>query len=252
MQLFNIILAVVVVSLISLIGVLYFWTKAKTLQRWLPWLVAFAAGMMLAVSFFDLLPESFEHIGAQASYWIAVGVLGFLLFERLIHWHHSHQGDCCEDSSHRAVGYSVLLGDGLHNFLDGVLIASAFAVNPAIGWTTTVAIIAHEIPQELSDYAVLLHAGFKPNVALWFNLLSALTAVAGGLVGFWFIESFAGIEAIMTAIGAGGFIYIALVDLLAEMKTRTNSKLAWWGEFALVVLAIVVFVAIKQGLGLEH
>ncbi|MFH0912346.1 MAG: ZIP family metal transporter [Patescibacteria group bacterium] len=215
-----IISAVLIVSTVSLIGVVFFFWQERLVEKIIPWLVAFAAGTLLAAAWFDLIPEALEQSGESILAWVVVGILLFLLFEQVLHWHHEHRHDCgeCDKNPKRVIGYSVLLGDGLHNFLDGVLITSAFLVNFSLGITTTVAVLFHEIPQELGDFGVLLHSGFSRSKALYFNFISALTAVVGALVAYWAMQKVAQVVPYAVAIGAGGFLYIALTDLFAELK----------------------------------
>jgi len=234
-----ILIAVLAVSLVSLIGVLYFFFNEKVLGRLMPFLVAFAAGGLLGGSFFHLIPESFEAFeGSSASIYIIIGIILFLLFEQVIHWHHEH-GANCENCKHDVTGYSVLLGDGLHNFLDGILIASAFMVNVPTGIALTTAILFHEIPQELGDFAILIKSGFSRGQALFWNLISALTAVVGGVAAFYFLGSFEKAVPYIVAIGAGGFLYIALVDLFAELKASKSWPIKF-GEIISLVLGLVV------------
>ncbi|MEZ4210360.1 MAG: ZIP family metal transporter [Patescibacteria group bacterium] len=219
-----ILFAVLLVSLVSFIGGLYLVINRVAIQKWMAWLVAFAAGSLLGVSLFDLLPEAIELLSHDFSIYVVIGILFFLIFEQAVHWHHDH-GESCDDPSHqhnKATGYSVLLGDGIHNFLDGVLIASAFIADPALGIATTFAVILHEIPQELSDMSILLHSGMKGVQALWLNFISALTAIAGALVAYYSIEVANHILPYAIAIGAGGLLYISLVDLFAEVKKGTS------------------------------
>ncbi len=236
-----IIVAVLGVSLISLIGVVFFWAPAKKLvTKIVPWLVAFAAGTLLAAAWFDLIPESLVGIGESAFIWVVAGILLFLLFEQVLHWHHEH-GHTCDECEHRpkAVGYAVLLGDGLHNFLDGVLIASAFMASVPVGIATTMAVLFHEIPQELGDFGVLLHSGFSKTRALYFNLLSALVAVAGGLVAYFALSSVQSTVPYIVAIGAGGFLYIALTDLFAELKGGKNIGLRL-GQLVVLIFGMLL------------
>ena len=208
--------AVIAVSLVSLTGAIYLLFKREQLSRFIPGLVAFAAGALLGAALFDLLPESIEALPEQFSIYLALGIVGFLIFEYVLHWHHHHH-DNCEDCDH-TTAYTVLVGDGLHNFIDGVIIASAFLVNPAIGVATTLAIILHEIPQELSDFAIFLHSGISTRRALFLNSLSAATAIAGTVIGYLFLERIEAALPYILSIGAGGFLYIAMVDLLAEVR----------------------------------
>lgn len=239
-----IIVSLLVVSAVSLIGALYFAFGEKVLSRSMPWLVAFAAGALLGVGLLDLIPEALGEIGNRTLYYAAGGIILFLLFEQVLHWHHEHRHDCEDCGKKKIMGYAVLVGDGFHNFLDGVLVASAFLTSVPLGVAAAVAIVFHEIPQELGDFAVLLHSGFSRGRALLFNLLSALVAVIGGLVAYFFLQTIQGAIPYVVAVGAGGFIYIALVDLFAELKTGKNLA-ARFGQVAVLILGIVAMLLVK-------
>lgn len=235
-----IISAVLVVSLISLIGAVFFWLNQALINKILPWLVAFAAGTLLAASWFDLIPESLAEIPKTAFVWVTVGILLFLMFEQVLHWHHEHRYDCAEcDRRPKVMGYSVLFGDGLHNFLDGVLIAAAFMADIRIGIATTIAVLFHEIPQELGDFGVLLHSGFSRTKAICFNFISALAALAGGLVAYFAMRDVQQFIPYIIAIGAGGFLYIALTDLFSELK---GGKDLWlrFGQLLVIISGMAV------------
>ena len=219
--------AVVLVSLVSLVGLVYFVFSEKLFNRIIPWLVAFAAGTILGVAFFNLIPESTGELGTRALGWVVAGILLFLFFEQVMHWHHQGHHHDCEDCPQRLpLGYSILLVDGLHNFLDGVIIASAFLADVHIGIAATVAVLFHEVPQEIGDFAILLHSGFKKMQAIWFNLLSALMAIVGALVAYLALNQLEFIIPYAVAVGAGGLLYIALVDLLSEFKANKSLKLS--------------------------
>lgn len=210
----------------------------------MPWLVAFAAGALLGVGLLDLIPEGITAIGNIALYYTAGGIILFLLFEQVLHWHHEHHHNCDECGNKKVIGYSVLVGDAFHNFLDGVIVASAFLVSIPVGIATTFAMLLHEIPQELGDFAVLIHSGFTKTRALWWNLLSALVAVIGGLVAYFALQSIQQVVPYIIAVGAGGFIYIALVDLFAELKTG-KYLLARFGQVAVLILGIIAMLLVK-------
>ncbi|MFH1088542.1 MAG: ZIP family metal transporter [Patescibacteria group bacterium] len=237
--------AVLVVSLASLVGVVFFFLQEKLVDKFIPWLVAFAAGALLSAAWFDLIPESLAKLSNDTFIWVLVGILLFLMFEQVLHWHHEHRRDCetC-DHRHQVVGYSVLLGDGLHNFLDGVLIATAFMVSIPIGITTTVAVLFHEIPQELGDYGVLLHSGFTKTRALYFNFLSALTAVVSALVAYFALQNIQQVLPYIIAVGAGGFLYIALTDLFAELKGGKQLSLRFGQLLVLISGVIIIYFLI--------
>lgn len=239
-----ILLATVVVSAVSLIGALYLVVKEKVVVKILPYLVAFAAGALLAASWFDLIPESYASLHESAFVFVLVGILIFLLFEQILHWHHEQRHEC-KDCSKKVVGYSVLVGDGLHNFLDGIIIASAFLVSIPVGITALVAIIFHEIPQELGDFAVLIHSGFKTKKALLYNFISALVAILGGLIGYFFLHYVINFVPYVVAIGAGGFLYIALVDLFAELKASKVLNVRIGQMLTLILGILVLYLAIN-------
>ncbi|MFH0884404.1 MAG: ZIP family metal transporter, partial [Candidatus Micrarchaeota archaeon] len=224
-MLFEIIVATVLVSLISLVGILLLSLKKDTLDKLVFIILAFATGSLLAAAFFDLLPEALSGIQPGEVFPLTLaGIILMFVLERLVHWHHEHHDHAQHE---KPVAYMVLLGDGVHNFFDGVAIAASFIASPALGVTTTIAIILHEIPQELSDYTLLLYAGFSPKKAAWTNLLSGFAALLGALA-FYYSSSFVeDIQYFGLAFTAGIFIYISCTDILPEMhKEEKRSKSA--------------------------
>ena len=167
---------------------------------------------------FDLFPEAVDTLGEKAYAYVLIGLLLFFLLERVIHWHHCHGEDCEVHAEH----YLNLLGDGSHNFLDGGIIAAAYLTDIHLGFVTTLAVAAHELPQEIGDFSVLVHGGFSEKKALLFNFLSALTAVLGGLVTFYFSSVFSSLVPFLIAFSAGGFLYIATADLLPAISKEKN------------------------------
>ena len=168
----------------------------------------------MGTAFFHLIPE----ISNKANTFVYV-VLGFVLFfiiEKYLYWQHCHEGKC----SVHTFAYMNLFGDFIHNFLDGLIIASSFLISFPLGITTTIAIITHEIPQKISDFGVLLYGGFSKKKAIFLNFLTALTAVIGGIAGYFISSAF--FLSFIPAIAAGGFIYIACSDLILEMKKDTT------------------------------
>jgi len=235
-------LATASISLVSLIGILALSLRHKTLEKILLFLVAFSAGTMLGSSFFHLLPESLEFLPAQLTFQLAfLSLVVFFLIEKILHWHHCHKADCHTHS----LGYMNLIGDGLHNFIDGLLIAATFSVSIPLGIAATIAIIAHEIPQEIGDFGVLLHAGFSKKKAILFNLVSALAAVFGAGVGILLIEQVAELSKYLLPIAAGGFLYIGAADLLPELRKETNRA-----RLIGLVLVFLLGAGLMQGLQL--
>lgn len=220
-MLLEIILATVIVSLISLVGVVLLALKKEMLDTLVFLILSFAIGSLLAAAFFDLFPEAISKMDSGTVFTFALaGIMAFFIMERLVHWHHKHHD---HRQHEKPIGYLVLIGDGVHNFFDGVAIAASFMASPQIGIATTLAIILHEIPQELSDFTLLLYAGFSRTKALLFNLLSAFTAIAGAL-GFYYLAGYVNnLEAYGLAFTAGGFIYIAGTDLLPELQKEEKT-----------------------------
>ena len=212
--------SVTIVSLISLLGVVFLSSREDVIKKYLYIFISLAVGALLGDSFIHLIPEALEEsLGVTTSILIIVGILFFFVLEKFLHWHH-HGEDTEEDHIH-PVGKLVLFSDGVHNFLDGIIIAASFAVSVPVGIATTLAVVLHEIPQEIGDFAVLIHSGYNKTKALWLNFVSALTAVLG--VGVFFVlgEFAESLSLYFVPIAAGGFIYIAVADLIPELhKTK--------------------------------
>ncbi len=212
--------SVTIVSLISLLGVVFLASREDVIKKYLYIFISLAVGALLGDSFIHLIPEALEEsLGVTTSILIIVGILFFFVLEKFLHWHH-HGEDTEEDHIH-PVGKLVLFSDGVHNFLDGIIIAASFAVSVPVGIATTLAVVLHEIPQEIGDFAVLIHSGYNKTKALWLNFVSALTAVLGAGVFFVLGEFAESLSLYFVPIAAGGFIYIAVADLIPELhKTK--------------------------------
>lgn len=221
-ELLSILAATAIISSGSLIGVLAISIKPKILNKLLLPLVSLSAGTMLGAAFLHLLPESVEILDPHLVFQLTLAsFIGFFLLERFLHWRH------CHDEAHltrHTIGYMNLLGDGIHNFIDGLLIAASFAAGDSLGIVAVLAIALHEIPQEVGDFGVLLHSGFSRGRALLSNVVVSLTAVLGGLVGYFLSHSTEVFATYLVPIAAGGFIYIAGADLIPELKEGKTSK----------------------------
>jgi len=211
---------VVVVSLVSLIGILFVGLKEALVGRILMVLIGFASGTLIGAVFFDLLPESFEKTGHGIWQYVVIGIVFFFIMEKFLYWRHCHDEKCLVHN----FAYLNLIGDGVHNFVDGAVIAANFLSLYSLGITTTLAVLFHEIPQELGDFGVLLYGGFGKKKALTYNFLSALTAVAGALVTYYLASQVQGLAQLLVPFAAGGFIYIAATDLMPELHKRTQAK----------------------------
>ncbi len=233
--------SVFIVSLVSLIGVTTLSFRAERLRGMLFILVALAIGALLGDAFIHLIPEALEESEnpAAVSLLIIAGILAFFWFEKILHWHHGHHGDVDEIQSEHAVkpiGKLILVSDGLHNFLDGLIIGASFLVSVPVGVATTIAVILHEIPQEIGDFGVLLHAGYAKTKAIFYNFLSALTAILGVLVVIAIGEGAKTLVQWVVPFAAGAFIYIASADLVPELHKQRG------GSTALASMAILVGV----------
>lgn len=219
MVLFWIIASTFVISLISFVGVFGLLLKEETLRKFIFPLVAFSAGALLAGAMLHLIPEALDQSESvdQVFLWVLFGFSLFFMLEQFIQWHHCHK----LPSEHKhPVTYLILLSDGVHNFIDGLAIGAAFLVNINLGIVTSLAVMAHEIPQELGDFGILVHGGWKSRQALFFNFFSGLASVAGGVL-VYFLSS--GINmSFLLPIAAGNFIYIASSDLIPEIKHSDN------------------------------
>ncbi len=224
-------LATFIVSLISLIGVFTIRFKGKAMQRVVLFLVYMSVGALFGDTFIHLLPEAYQNESKLlTAFGIIGGLLLFFVLEKILKWRHSHEVDNPHHPEHREAkgiepyAYTIIFGDALHNFIDGLLIAASFLINPTTGIATTIAVIAHEIPQEFGNYAILLHTGMRRGQALLWNFLSALTAIVGALIPFIFVANHEALIAYLLPITAGGFIYIAGSDLLPELKEHTRLR----------------------------
>lgn len=207
------------ISLISLIGVFTLALKERWLEKILLTLVALASGALLGGAFIHLLPEAIEELDGQDVFlWVLAAFIVFFVVEKIFQWRHCHKGVC----KVHTFGYMSLLGDGLHNFIDGLIIAAAFMESIPLGITVSLIVILHEVPQEIGDFGALLLAGFKKKKALMMNFLTALTAVAGGIIGY-FLSTYSDLFIkILIPFAAGGFIYISASDLLPEIRKEAH------------------------------
>lgn len=246
---FYTITSVIVVSLISLIGIISLSLKKGYVEKIVFYLIALAAGTLLGDAFIHLLPEIVVNNGFDymVGLYILSGIIIFFLIEKYIHWHHCQRNDCLEHG--HPVGTLNLFGDVLHNFIDGAIIAGSFLVSIPLGIATSIAVIMHEIPQEIGDFGVLIHSGFSRIRALWFNFLSALTAVLGAIVILILgtkSQTFAlTLTQILIPFTAGGFIYIALSDLVPELHKELK-PIQSFVQFLFLILGIALMLLLLR------
>lgn len=241
-------LSTFVVSAISLVGVLLFALKSDKLQKILLLLVSFSVGAMLGNSFFHLIPESYIHIeNAKLTSWLILG--GFMLFFIIEQQLHTHQvSNLSATSNVKPYGYLSLYADGIHNFTDGILIGASWIFTPELGLATTITIILHEIPQEISDFGILLKAGFSKRKALLYNFFVATSAILGTILALWFGHEVEHFSIYVLPIASGGFVYLAGTSLLPEVlkNTKKNSWI-YYSLFVLLGLGLMYYFSLTGG-----
>ncbi len=247
MPIFYTFVSLIVVSLISLVGVFTLALKPDRLKKILLYLVSFAVGGLLGDAFIHLLPETFEQIGFNitVSFLILLGIILFFILEKFLRWQHCHVPTSTQHR-HPVVALN-LIGDAVHNAFDGMIIASSFLVSPSIGFATTLAVIFHEIPQEIGDFGILIHGGLSVRKALICNLLSALAAFIGAALVFVVGPQIQNFSAYILPVTAGGFLYIAGSDLIPELHQHDAHPAASFGQlmcilFGIGVMALLTFI----------
>jgi len=235
--------SVILISLVSLVGVVTISLSTDRLRRITLFLVSFAVGGLLGDAFIHLLPESFEELGTNllVSLYVIFGILIFFVLEKFLRWRHCHI-PTSEEHLHPFVTMN-LVGDATHNLVDGMLVGASYMVSFPIGLTTTLAVVLHEIPQELGDFGVLIHGGLSVKKALVFNLLSALTAVIGAAVSILAAGQVQGFSLSVLPITAGGFLYIAGSDLIPELHHEVKASTSLW-QLLVIVLGVAIMAAL--------
>lgn len=215
-------ISILLVSLMSLAGIAALLLQKTLFKKAQSILVSFAVGTLIGGAVLHLLPESLEHDHSRVSaVMVVVSILVFFVMEKYLNFHaHKHTSG----NSIKSFGPLNLFADGLHNFLDGILIAAAYSVDIHTGVVATVVVLAHELPQEIGDFAILVQAGYKPKKALFFNLLSALTSFLGGILVLAIPGMDNQLSKYILPLAAGGFLYIALADLMPELNKQNSPK----------------------------
>ncbi len=197
--------------------------------HWVPRLVSFAVGTLLGAVFLEILPHALEYGHAKpVAMSVLIGLLVFFVLEKLVLWRHCHHESCevhgvetqTHDHGHHRAGLMILVGDTFHNFVDGILIAGAFLADTQLGIVTALAIIAHELPQEVGDFLVLLHSGYSKSRAMFFNLLSSLAMVVGGLLGYQALAGMSELTPYLLGVAASSMLYVAVADLIPGLHKR--------------------------------
>lgn len=240
-ELAYIIFATFIVSLISFVGVVSLAVNDKILNKILLVLIGLSAGALMGGALLHLLPEAVEKNSDLSVYMLVlVGFILFFLIEKVLHWRHCHKGQCDVHTFH----YMNLVGDSIHNFIDGLIMAASYVVSLPLGITTTIAIATHEIPQEIGDFAVLVYGGFSKKKAILLNFVVALTAVIGGIVGFFVSSLVENMVIYILPFAAGGFIYIAATDLVPEIRKELDMK-KYMATLLVFICGILIMWATK-------
>lgn len=227
-------------GLIAFSGAFSLFLSNKNLKKITIFFVSFSIGALLGGAFFHFIPESLEKLSIiKTSLLILAGILIFFIAEKILHWHHCHNGKC-----EHVYTYLMLYGDAIHNFIDGLIIAGSFFISIPFGVITSLLIMSHELPQEIADFGVLIHGGMKKSKALLYNFLAQLTAVLGGILGFFFL-SLKDYSIYLLPIAAGGFLYIAVGDLIPEVFKEKN-KIKTIINLILIILGLLVLISAKM------
>ena len=244
--------SVIIVSLISLVGVFALGLKQNFLKKITFFLVSLSVGALFGDAIIHLIPEAFSKIenNATTSLAILIGIILFFVLEKFIRWHHSHEHNC-EDEECRTkqnnkihpMGTLILTSDAIHNMIDGIIIGVSYLISIEIGIATTVAIILHEIPQEIGHFAILLHSGYTKTRAILLNFISSLSAIAGTAIVFIFGQTINSYIPILIAFAAGGFLYVAGSDLMPELHKTSDIKKSLQ-QFVAIIIGIAIMFAL--------
>lgn len=241
-MLLSIIIATFIVSLGGLIGVFTLAISESKLSRILMLLVSLSAGALMGGAFIHLLPEAVNELESMVVFSIVLfSFVSFFFIEKLLHWRHCHKGHC----DIHTFGYMNLIGDSVHNFIDGLIIAATFMTSIPLGIATTLTIAFHEIPQEIGDFGVLLYSGFDKKKALISNFLVACIAILGGVVGYYLSMYIDHFVSYLLPFAAGGFIYIAASDLMPEIRKEQSLKKTI-ASFGFFLLGIGIMILVKM------
>ncbi len=238
-----IIIITVINGFLAFAGAIFLFLSKNKLESILVLLVSFTTGALLGGAFFHFIPESLELGLIKVTLLTLSGFILFLFLEKMLYWHHCHHRKCDEHT----FTYLLLYGDATHNFIDGIIIASSFIVSIPFGIVTSLLILIHELPQEISDFGVLVYGGFSKGKALFYNFIAQLTAVLGGVLGYYFL-SLKDDVIFLLPISAGGFLYIAISDLIPEIfKEKKLSKIVI--NLIFIILGLLTLLGSKILIG---
>jgi zinc and cadmium transporter len=235
--------SVLIVSLVSFVGIFAISLKAEKLRRILLYLVSFSAGALLGDAFFHLIPEIIDEFGfsISISIYLLLGIIVSFIIEKFIHWRHCHIPTTNEHT--HPVAIMNLVGDGIHNFIDGIIIGVSYLLSIPVGIATTIAVLLHELPQEIGDFGVLVYGGYTKTKALMFNFLTALTAILGVIISLLLSSYIVDLTKFMIPFAAGTFIYIAGSDLIPEIHKEVNVRKSLL-QLAAIIMGILIMMSL--------
>lgn len=238
--------SVIIISLFSIFLIFSIISRLKNISSLTFVLVSLAVGTLLGDAFIHLIPESFESIDSQTttSLLILLGIIIYFIFEKILRFRHCHQPDCHENGHHHIVPLSII-GDSLHNFFDGIVIAASFQVNTSLGIATSLAVLLHEIPQEIGDFAIMLHHRYSLKKALFLNLISASFSVLGVFVTFFFSQFIQNFSLYLLPVTAGAFIYLASSDLIPELHRHSPKPFSSFIQLSLLIVGIILMYSLS-------
>lgn len=248
----NILLFTFIGSVGALIGGVVLMSREKLALKISHFLASFAAGVLLGTAFFDLLPEAAhkgEELGINIFFWALAGIFLFFFIERFVHWFHHHEDYHKHEKEKKSTLPLIIIGDTMHNFIDGVVIAATFMANPAVGVVTALAVFAHEIPQEIGDFGLMLHKGLSKKRIVVVNFISAAVAFIGAVGTYLLGNVLENYIPIFLAITAGFFMYIALSDLIPEIHYEKRKGFALIESLLLIAGVVVIWIVVFL---LEH
>lgn len=243
---FYTITSVLIVSLLSLIGIFTLILSREKLKQLTLFLVSLSAGALLGDSFLHLIPEAVAKNNGQLNIWLwlLAGILTFFILEKVVHWRHCHL--LTTESHPHPVGMMNLIGGGLHNFIDGMIIAGSYLIDFNLGLATTIAVVSHEIPRELGDFAILIYAGYTKFKALFYNFISAAISIIGAIFALAIGGRIENFSAFIVPFTAGGFIYIATSDLFPELKKDNDKLYQAFFQLASIIIGIGIMLVLKK------
>ena len=235
--------SVIAISLVSLVSIYAFAIQDKILKKFILFMVSFSTGALLADTLFHLLPQiaDGQGFGMRVSTYISIGFLFSFIIEKFIHWRHCHKPEHIQSHTH-SFAYMNLFGDAVHNFIDGLIIAASYLVSIPVGIATTIAVLIHEIPQEIGDFGILIHGGLSKTRALFLNFLTALTAIIGAALALIIGQYSSTLINFLIPFAVGSFLYIAGSDLIPELHKETRIKHSI-GQLATLLLGIIIIAS---------